>query len=174
MIIITAVDDGLGMMFNHRRLSKDEELKKYILRLTAEGDLYMNEYSAKQFADISAKSPCGKEHQATGEKPDQKELQDTEKFSEVEEFTANIIIDEMFLDKAGEDDYCFVENLSIEPYMDKINKLVLCKWNRKYPSDMKLVFPFEDWRSVSAEDFPGKSHEMITVETWEKKVIEEI
>ena len=144
MIIITAVDDNLGMMFNHRRQSKDEELRKYILKLTADKKLFMNEYTAKQFADTSA------------EVLDNKNIQE------------NIIVDEMFLETAGENDYCFVENVSFEPYLDKVDMLLLCKWNRKYPSDMKLVFPFDKWELISSEELAGKSHEMITVETWSK------
>ncbi len=49
MIIIAAVDDRNGMMFNHRRQSQDKVLREKILSLTASKVLWMDHYSAKQF-----------------------------------------------------------------------------------------------------------------------------
>ena len=49
MIIIAAVDDRNGMMFNHRRQSQDKVLREKILSLTAGKLLWMDHYSAKQF-----------------------------------------------------------------------------------------------------------------------------
>lgn len=49
MIIIAAVDDRNGMMFNHRRQSQDKVLREKILSLTAGKVLWMDHYSAKQF-----------------------------------------------------------------------------------------------------------------------------
>lgn len=49
MIIIAAVDDRNGMMFNHRRQSQDKVLREKILALTAGKRLWMNHYSEKQF-----------------------------------------------------------------------------------------------------------------------------
>lgn len=85
----------------------------------------------------------------------------------------NIIVDDDFLDKAGKDDYCFVENLFLERYEDKIEKVILFKWNRVYPADTHFDIDLEQngWKLVSVEEFAGNSHEKITKEEWtnEKK-----
>ena len=49
MIVIVAVDDRGGMMFNHRRQSQDRILRERVLALSADSKLWMNHYSEKQF-----------------------------------------------------------------------------------------------------------------------------
>ena len=51
MHIIVCVDDRLGMMFNHRRQSRDSILREYILNMTEGHKLWMNHYSVMQFKD---------------------------------------------------------------------------------------------------------------------------
>lgn len=81
----------------------------------------------------------------------------------------NIIVEEKFLDKAQGGDFCFVENVDITPYKEKIEKIMLFKWNRDYPRDVS--FPTEllqqGWTMTSTEDFVGHSHEKITKEVYE-------
>lgn len=71
-----------------------------------------------------------------------------------------------YLSGASEGDWCFCENGDYEGFTEQIEKIVLFKWNRDYPADLHFAFPGE-WRMVSAEDFPGKSHETITMEVYE-------
>ena len=139
MIVVVAVDDGYGMMFNKRRQSQDEKLREHLLALCSGKRLRMNEYSAKQFATSD-----------TG--------------------TAELCVDEAFLDKAGIGEYCFVENGSLKPYLASIEKLLVYKWNRKYPADITLdIRPEEqEFTCTIMEEFVGKSHEKITVEEWRK------
>lgn len=67
------------------------------------------------------------------------------------------------------EDFCFVENLSLAPYLDKIDTLYLFKWNRVYPYDFALdINPSDAFQLVSTEEFPGNSHENITLEVWRK------
>jgi len=84
-------------------------------------------------------------------------------------FPEQIIADEAFLEKAGEQDYCFVENADISAYADKVSRVIIYRWNREYPADVR--FPVElfahRWRIVSREDFPGNSHQCITREVYE-------
>ncbi|MCD8356888.1 MAG: ribonuclease Z [Clostridia bacterium] len=54
MILITAIDDNYGMMFNKRRQSQDRILRQHILEITAGHTLWMNAYSQKQFAKESS------------------------------------------------------------------------------------------------------------------------
>ncbi len=70
--------------------------------------------------------------------------------------------DEDFLRSAGEDDYCFVESEPLEPVKDRIRRLVAFRWNRKYPSDLRLDLELEQWNVDSEEEFPGTSHDKIT------------
>ena len=51
MKIIICLDDDNGMMFNIRRQSRDEKVVKDIIEMTEGHSLWMNDYSAKIFAD---------------------------------------------------------------------------------------------------------------------------
>lgn len=78
-------------------------------------------------------------------------------------------VDDDFLSKAEREDWCFAEREDIASVADQITQLAIYRWNRHYPSDRK--FPqalFEDrWQLISSREFPGKSHEMITLEVYE-------
>ena len=82
---------------------------------------------------------------------------------------SNIIVDEEFLEKAGEQDYCFAENVDISAYAEKVSRVIVYRWNREYPADVR--FPAElfchRWKKVCQDDFPGNSHECITREVYE-------
>lgn len=76
--------------------------------------------------------------------------------------------DEAFLNEAANGDYCFVENVDLLPYEKWIEKIILFRWNRKYPSDKKFDIPMNGWQITSSTDFVGKSHEKITEEVYSK------
>lgn len=137
MILIAFVDDDGGMMFNHRRQSRDRAALQMILNMTTGAALWMNAYSAPLFTEFAA---------------------------------PQIQVDAQFLDKAGPVDYCFVENVDISPYLPFIEKIILFHWNRAYPSDMKFSIKLDGgkWQLISTEDFPGSSHEKITLEVYVK------
>lgn len=80
----------------------------------------------------------------------------------------NIVEAENFLDLAEAGEYCFVENLQVKPYQHKIEKVLLFKWNRKYPGDFFWDIDFSDkqWKLTWQEDFAGSSHEKITMEEY--------
>lgn len=84
----------------------------------------------------------------------------------------NTEVCEDFLEKAGTGEYCFVENSSVLKYAAKIEKIILYKWNRRYPADFKLDFiPVNQpsgWYKEDTREFAGNSHEKITVEIWGK------
>lgn len=85
--------------------------------------------------------------------------------------TANICIEDNFLQRASCDDCCFVERVDISRHLNRVNKIVLFHWNRRYPAD--LFFPenvlIRDWRVVESVDFPGTSHENITMKVYERE-----
>lgn len=76
---------------------------------------------------------------------------------------------EEFLDIAKEDDYCFVENVSVAEYLPKIQKVFLFKWNRSYPYDVTFDIELEKYFSLEhTEEIVGNSHENILLEVWAK------
>ena len=137
MQIIAVIDDGGGMMFNHRRQSQDRVLRTRILELTESSRLWMNAYSRKQFADA-----------------------DDER----------ITVDENFLEKANDGDFCFVENAPVLPVLERVERVILFHWNRAYPSDMRFDVDLSapGWTLVETEEFPGFSHEKITKEVYDR------
>lgn len=51
MKVIVCLDDADGMLFNKRRQSKDKVLREYLLETIENQNLWMNEYSKKQFEE---------------------------------------------------------------------------------------------------------------------------
>ena len=80
---------------------------------------------------------------------------------------ADVRVDEAFLDRAGEDEYCFAEDVDVTPYLAKARQLILYRWNRAYPSDLKLP-ALEGWHLVRSSEFKGNSHDKITQEVYER------
>ncbi len=134
MKIIVCLDDKNGMLFNERRQSTDRVLRERVLQLTAGTRLWMNAYSAKQFA---------------------------------EQNTA-VTVDEDFLQKAAEGEYCFVENTDCTAYLSKAEAVVVYRWNTVYPSDVRFPVAFFVGKTpVSIVEFEGHSHKKITEELFE-------
>lgn len=93
-------------------------------------------------------------------------LYSAKQFSEYDSITA----DDDYMRKAGVDDYCFVED---KPYsIDGVSEIVLCHWNRKYPSDkfFDVDLRTEGYKKYSTEDIAGSSHEKITIEVWRREL----
>ena len=53
MKLIFCIDDKKGMMFFGKRQSQDRVLRGWIVNHTAESKLWMSNYSAKQFEDLT-------------------------------------------------------------------------------------------------------------------------
>lgn len=82
---------------------------------------------------------------------------------------AALLEGEDFLARAAGEDLCFAEREDLTPWLDRADKLVLFRWNRTYPFDLR--FPLEaldNWVLTGTADFPGSSHEKITEEWYEK------
>ncbi len=85
-----------------------------------------------------------------------------------EEMRISVCVDEDFLNKAEKGDYCFVENADIMPFEKKVEQIILFRWNRRYPSDLKLSAKvLENRKKVNSREFAGNSHEKITEEIYE-------
>ena len=74
------------------------------------------------------------------------------------------------VDDAGENDYFFIEDPPIKPYLDKANTVILYKWNKIYPSDKKLDVDLlsEGFKLSGVSEFKGYSHKKITKEFYRK------
>ena len=79
-----------------------------------------------------------------------------------------VTVSDDFLDAAGAGDVCFVENADAAPYMDKVERFVIYRWNRDYPSDTLLDVRPEKYglRLDESRDFAGSSHGRITREVY--------
>lgn len=82
----------------------------------------------------------------------------------------DLCIGDDFLSQAEENDWCFVENTDVLPYLDQVKTVVIFRWNRVYPRD--TYFPMNEltarWKLVETFAFPGSSHERITQERYER------
>lgn len=93
-------------------------------------------------------------------------------FSEMlfEESEASVISVPDPLESAGEGGFVFIENRHLKEHIKKIDRLIIYKWNRKYPSDFTLdIDPIADgFKKKSTREFGGTSHDKITREDYVK------
>ena len=93
-------------------------------------------------------------------------------FSEIlfEESDASVISVPAPLESARSESFVFIENEHLKEYVDKIDRLIIYKWNRKYPSDFTLdIDPIADgFKKKSTREFKGTSHDKITREDYVK------
>lgn len=84
------------------------------------------------------------------------------------EAEGNIRVDEDFLEKAGEGEACFAEGPEAAAHLESAEKVVLYRWNRKYPSDCRFPLDLTErgWRLEETAEFAGSSHEKITEEVY--------
>ena len=76
----------------------------------------------------------------------------------------NIKVSENFLEQCTENDFCLVEDKLLNNYINKINNLIIYKWNRIYPSDLyfDINLTSNSWELLETKGFEGSSHEKIT------------
>ena len=65
------------------------------------------------------------------------------------------------------DDF-FAENIPSDELLEQVNKLVIYRWNRLYPSDVRWEpdLPALGFALEETTEFPGTSHEKITREVY--------
>ncbi len=137
MIGVICLDDNRGMLFHHRRQSRDQAVFRDMLAMVGKEKIYMNAYSGKIFSFYS--------HE--------------------------IVIREDFLSCAPWGSYCFVENLPLSPYLEKLEALVIYYWNRVYPADTYLDIDLsQGWEETDIKELGGTSHENITRKIFKRKI----
>ena len=77
---------------------------------------------------------------------------------------------EDFLDRAGAEDFCFVEDRPVLPWRARIRGVVLYRWGRVYPADLRFDLPLDsgDWALERCTVFAGHSHKTITKEVYRR------
>lgn len=136
MVIFVCLDDNNGMLFHHRRQSRDKAVIEDMLSI-AEGKLWMNTYSAGLFGAVSDM----------------------------------IVADDDVPACVPEGGWCFLENISVGLYEDKIERLIVYSWNRVYPADTYMDIDLsQGWIVTEIKEFGGKSHEKITRKTYERGI----
>lgn len=82
-----------------------------------------------------------------------------------------IVVNDNYMTKAAPGDYCFLERLPFSFCKGVIDEVILFRWNRRYPWDVCFPVTLEPpkWQLTSIEEFPGYSHEKITMEVWKRE-----
>lgn len=65
-----------------------------------------------------------------------------------------------------EDAHFFLEARPAAEAVAAASTLVIYRWNRHYPADVRFDADLSGFTPVSREEFPGKSHPMITKEVY--------
>ena len=80
----------------------------------------------------------------------------------------DIKISDDFLSAVGVGEYCFLENNDFLMYGGEIEKVIVYRWNKVYPADVKVDSAFFSGKKlVQSTDFAGNSHARITEEIYE-------
>lgn len=140
MNLIFCIDERNGLLFNHRRLSKDKFLINHICEYTKNATLWISTYSKSLFENSSLKS---------------------------------IKICDDMLQYASRNDFCFIEDISVNVNSISIDKIIIYNWNRKYPADTFFNINLDKYEKVSEKDIIGFSHEKITEKIYLKETTNE-
>ena len=65
-----------------------------------------------------------------------------------------------------EDAHFFAEARDLSDLLPRASKLVIYRWNRHYPADVRFEADLSGFRLERKEEFPGKSHDIITKEVY--------
>ena len=87
-----------------------------------------------------------------------------------EDFGNQIYVSDRLEDAPETGEYCFIENQKTDAFVRNAEKIILYRWNRKYPADLwfDIAFTENGWKLVESTDFSGSSHEKITEEVYIK------
>ena len=160
MKTIVCVDNRMGICFNGRRVSRDRMVSEDILEMTRGNVLWMAPEADKLFKEVFKAKEEVCQETGTGKKiQDAGHLEDEKMWK----------VDRNFLEKAEEEDFCFVEGENLAGYEGKITEIVLYKWNRDYPADMYFKMDLGSWKLAETQEYAGSSHEKITEERYVRR-----
>ena len=98
-----------------------------------------------------------------------RQSQDSVLREHVAKLVANVI-DDAFLQEAAQGEYCFVEDAPLAPFEKWIERIAIFRWDRTYPADryFDLQLGSGQWHLVGTSEFAGHSHDLITMEVYER------
>ena len=175
MKLIICVDDKNGMMFNHRRQSRDRLLIERLLEATGDAVICIKEYSSSLFKNALHGVELTQEK--IDEEPDgrlAKKLEGKidgepeENNQEKPQEKDKIRIVEGELD-VGSEEYFFDEDTDPTQFMEDVTEVIVYRWNKVYPADILCTADFTAWSIKSTYEFAGASHDKITEETFVKE-----
>ena len=80
---------------------------------------------------------------------------------------------EIFADaaeRAANGQYCLLENTELSPFIERAERLIVYRWNRKYPCDRKIDIDIDLLFALESScDFVGNAHEKITKTVYVKR-----
>lgn len=79
-----------------------------------------------------------------------------------------LCVSETFLTEAGSGEYVFLEDRPEEIDQNGVERVYVFRWNRVYPADVHFDLGLSREKLIHREEFPGFSHEKITLEVYEK------
>lgn len=145
MKIILCVDDKMGLSFNNRRQSRDKFLIDYLCNNLKDYSMVINNYSVNLFKN----------------------------YINNKDYNITVISDEELENYLNNENVYYFSEKSIYflKYKEQIDEIILCRWNRLYPSD--LVCPnINDINSkfILKEkiEIIGNSHDNITIEYYKE------
>lgn len=78
----------------------------------------------------------------------------------------NVRVSEDFWARAGAGEFCFAELQAPGDWLERLEGVVLYRWMRRYPSDLKFDLPLEGFTLRQRQEFAGYSHPQITEEVY--------
>lgn len=67
---------------------------------------------------------------------------------------------------ADDADFAFVEDTDPLSRWDKVDEILIYRWNRVYPADRRFAGDLTGFRLTEITEFVGSSHDKITKEVW--------
>ncbi len=75
-------------------------------------------------------------------------------------------VNSIFCGSLREQKIFFDEQIDPADFLCKGDELIVCHWNRAYPSDLKCSLNVKDFHVELLDEFEGSSHKKITIERW--------
>lgn len=79
----------------------------------------------------------------------------------------HLVVSDSYISEMSDGDICFTEKNA--DALPAGCDYIVCRWNRRYPSDVKLTADPAAYSIELLAEIPGSSHEKMTIEHWRRK-----